>query len=545
MTKGTPPTALPLGFAALVLFGVLILPNHPEGLAWKAFFAAPLELPVILAGLVALGRWPGTRVIRGLLVAALTLITIQKCADMAMFTAFSRGFNPVADLSLVQAGVRLLAGSSGLALAALAVVAALAGVALVASVVWWATGVWAALAPGARMSRLSAAVTVLAAGVAVAQTGQAMRLWALPMALPGSATTARLGIERLDLAATTLTELRAFRAKAAADPYAGARGLLDRIDRDVMIVFVESYGRTSLDTRLFADLHRATLETAQARLAGLGLSMRSGFLQSPTRGGQSWLSHATLANGLWIDGQARYGAALASGRETIFHHAGRAGFHTAAVMPQITLDWPESASMGFETILPARDLGYAGKPFNWVTMPDQFTLTAFDRLLRDTTDNRPLFAQVVLASSHAPWVPVPDLIDWASVGDGRVFDAMASRGDPPEVVWRDHDRVRAQYRLAIDYSLRTVFDYAARHADTAPLMIVVGDHQAAGFVALDDRRDVPIHVIGPDHLVSRVAGWGWHPGLIPMPDTPVIAMDRLHGLLLDTFSTTPPGRTTP
>jgi hypothetical protein len=102
-------------------------------------------------------------------------------------------------------------------------------------------------------------------------------------------------------------------------------------------------------------------------------------------------------------------------------------------MPQITLDWPESARMGFETVLAAGDLGYAGLPFNWVTMPDQFTFAALDRLLRTASDDRPLFAQLALGSSHAPWVPVPDLVPWEEIGDGTIFNAMALSGDPPDV----------------------------------------------------------------------------------------------------------------
>jgi hypothetical protein len=284
-------------------------------------------------------------------------------------------------------------------------------------------------------------------------------------------------------------------------------------------------------------MHRVTLERSTERLAALGLAMRSGFVAAPTRGGQSWLSHATLANGLWIDDQTRYGAVLASGRETLFHIAARSGFRTAAVMPAITLDWPESARMGFGTVLAAKDLGYRGQPFNWVTMPDQFTLAALDRLLRTGAQDAPLFAQVALVSSHAPWVPVPSLLDWDSLGDGTVFDAVATSGDPPEVVWRDGDRVRAQYRLAIDYALSTVFDYAARHAGDPPLMLVLGDHQAAGFVALDERPDVPVHLIGPTHLVERAADWGWTPGLVPEATVPVRPMAELRDLFIRTFST--------
>ena len=112
------------------------------------------------------------------------------------------------------------------------------------------------------------------------------------------------------------------------------------IDRDVLIVFVESYGRTEpRHTALMPKTHRATLTEAEARLGALGLEMRSGLLSAPTRGGQSWLSHATFANGLWIADQTSYAAALASNRRSLFHIASDAGFRTAAVMPQITLDW--------------------------------------------------------------------------------------------------------------------------------------------------------------------------------------------------------------
>jgi hypothetical protein len=70
-------------------------------------------------------------------------------------------------------------------------------------------------------------------------------------------------------------------------------------------------------------------------------------------------------------------------------------------------------------------------------------------------------------------------------------------------------------------------------------MFVVGDHQAAGFVALDERPDVPVHVIGPPHLVELVAEWGWSPGLIPPEDAQVLPMDRMRDLILGTFTTGP------
>jgi hypothetical protein len=46
----------------------------------------------------------------------------------------------------------------------------------------------------------------------------------------------------------------------------------------------------------------------------------------------------------------------------------------------------------------------------------------------------------------------------------------------------------------------------------------VGDHQAAGFVAFDERPDVPVHVIGPDALVSATEAGGLDRGYDPVGD---------------------------
>lgn len=526
--------------AAAILHVVLVQPNHPAAMTWSALSVLALEWVFLLLALPIIGNGRAGQMLRGALVVALTVIVVLKAADFAMFTSFTRGFNPVGDLPLMAAAFRLLWGSIGL----LATIASVTGGILVilglAASLWWAMSVWAKVRLPSRAKPLAGVAAVLALGLAVADIGAIMARWQVPFNAPGTAFTARVGVERVVQIRNTLADLRAFNELARADPFAGRAGLLDRIDRDVLVIFIESYGRTSLDTPFYADMHRQILANATRRLDQAGLEMQSAYLSSPTRGGQSWLAHATFANGMWVDGQARYQAALASGRETLFHVANRSGFHTAAVMPAITLDWPEAAFMGFDSVLPAADLGYRGLPFNWVTMPDQFTLAALDRLLRDSPNDQPLFAQVALISSHAPWVPIPRLIPWEDLGDGTVFNEMAMSGDRPDVVWRDHDRVRDQYRMSITYALETVIDYAARHADNPPLMIVLGDHQAAGFIALDERSDVPIHLIGPPDLLTHALDWGWTPGMIPADDAPVLPMEAMRDLLLGTFSSAPP-----
>ena len=523
--------------AVVILDLLLIQPNHPAAVAWDALLLFPLELPAILLALLALGVSRAGVALRLALVAALTIIVVLKTADFIMFTSLNRGFNPLGDMPLVGYFYDLIVGNLGHAATIAVIVGAMLVIAGLAAALWWAMRVWSRLLLPRPLPALAAVAAVAAVGLVITDVGAKMGRWSTPFSYPGTAFSTRVAVERIETAQQTIADLRVFRAAAKNDPFAGQAGLFDLLDRDVIVVFVESYGRTSLDTPLYANLHRETLTNAQTQLEALGLAMSSTLLASPTQGGQSWLAHSTFASGLWIADQTSYRAALSSGRSTLFHLAGQSGFHTAAVMPQITLNWPEAQFMGFETILAEADLGYAGQPFNWITMPDQFTFAAMDRLLRNQrSDDRPFFIQMALGSSHAPWVPVPEVIDWNALGDGTVFDPLVAASDPPRVVWQDNNRVRAQYRLAVDYALQTVFAYAALHADNPPLMIIVGDHQAAGFIALDDRPHVPMHIVGPQPLVDLLSDANFTPGLVPPETTPVRRMDLMRAHILQALS---------
>jgi hypothetical protein len=524
-----------LALAALLLHLVLVQPNHPDAMTWGALRLFAHELPVILLAMLALPA--GVAVwVRGGLAVVLTAIAVLKIADFASFVAFNRRFNPVVDMNLVVSSWDLLSGTLGRGLAGVVVALAVVAVAGLAWGIWWATGVWARerLPRGWRIGAGVGAVAMTV--VAVADMGRMTGWWEMERNLPGTAFTARVGYEKATSWRRTLADLRAFRTAAATDPWVTNPPALDRTGTgDVIVVFIESYGRASVDNALYAPTHLATLAAAEAAIAATGAEMRSGWLRAPMTGGQSWLAHSSVGAGLWISDQTRYRSFLQSGRRMLWHKAQDAGFTTAAVMPAVVKDWPEAEVMGFDMILPAADLGYRGLPFNWVTMPDQFTLVALDRLVRDPVAER-VFAQVVLISSHAPWVPVPDMIAWEDVGDGTEFNAMATAGDPPEVVWRDRDRVREQYRLAVDYSLTAIMEYVARQGGEMPLFVILGDHQAAGFVAQSDSFDVPVHVIGPPEVIAAIDGWDFAPGLVPDAGFEAWPMDQFRDRFLAAFS---------
>lgn len=524
-----------LTLAGMFLFLVLVMPNHPDTIAFSALSRFPLELPVVLFGMIAFGarRW----LIWGVAVLLLA-VTFLKIADIGTFAAYNRTFNPIVDAFLIKAGIGLLSDSIGRPLAYAAIAAFLIAMALLFVMLLRSLRAWALVPARSTARRLALGATVVFGGWTIADAGHHLGHWKFGQSPPGTAWTSRLAINRVAQVQQTAADLAEFSRAAQRDPFAEMPGLLNGLGgRDVIVIYIESYGRASFDNPLYAPTHLATLERGQHSLETEGFAMRSGWLTSPTAGGQSWLAHGTLASGLWTTDHGRYNAMLGSGRKWLFHYAQQAGYRTAAIMPAITLAWPESSKMGFDLVFPAADIPYRGDRFNWVTMPDQFTLASYPQLLSD--DPRPDFIQIALISSHAPWVPVPDMVAWEDVGDGTIFNEMAARGPTPRDLWKNRDDVREAYRKAVDYALQATLAHVARRGGDAPLVIIAGDHQAAGFVAGSENRDVPVHMIGPADLIAQIADWGWTEGLIPAPDGPVRRMDTFRDDFLSAFSAAP------
>lgn len=524
--------ALFLALGALAVFAVLALPNHPSAFGWGAVMRWPLELPVILFLMMVLGR---RLIIVHAVALALLAVAVLKLADYAMFSAFDRPFNPVVDMPLIAAGFSFARDSLGLVVFVFAVSSAILLLALLYVLIVQGFAAWASLGRNAKTGLAAALIGAGCTGWAVADAGHHLSFWKLENSPPGTTRTARLAVNRVAEIQRTTRDLAEFRKAAGLDTYANQSGLLNKLDgRDVLLIWIESYGRSSFDNPLYAPTHLATLQSAQAEIARSGLAMKSGWLTSPTAGGQSWLAHGTLGSGLWTADNGRYQAMIDSGRKWLFHIAQAAGYRTAAVMPAITKDWPESRAMGFELVFNEAQIPYAGESFRWVTMPDQFTLAAYPDLL--PSDPRPDFVQIALISSHAPWTPIADVIPWQDVGDGTVFNEMAARGPTPEVMWKDRDAVRDAYRRSVDYVLQVVFSHVLQLSDDAPLVIVAGDHQAAGFVSGSDSKDVAVHMIGPPQVLDHIDHWRWTDGLIPASDIHVRRMDSFRDNFIAAFS---------
>jgi hypothetical protein len=147
-------------------------------------------------------------------------------------------------------------------------------------------------------------------------------------------------------------------------------------------------------------------------------------------------------------------------------------------------------------------------------------------------------AEITLVSSHAPWEPIPRLVDWKDVGDGSVFNGMAKTDDPPQaILTRAPGRVHADYRAAIEYSLTSLISYVETYGDKNLVVIFLGDHQPSPIVTgYGVSRDVPITIVTGDRSVlNKISSWGWQDGLRPNTHAPVWRMDAFRDRFLTAF----------
>ena len=244
----------------------------------------------------------------------------MKVLDIGFFTAFDRPFRPVDDSSYVGIGIETLRDAIGsvergprrrrrrpcssLALLAVPVLALLRVTRVAAGHRGWA----------------------LRAAAVLGVVWVVLRVAGAPVA---SSSAAALAVDEVQAVRTGLQDRAALAREIAHDRFRatpGNRLLTGLRGKDVLLVFVESYGRVAVQGSSFSPRIDAVLDQGTAQLRAAGFSSRSAFLTSPTFGGLSWLAHSTLQSGIRVDGQRRYDQLVENDRLTLTRAFKRAGW---------------------------------------------------------------------------------------------------------------------------------------------------------------------------------------------------------------------------
>ena len=520
--------------ALLLVWAALVAPNQPSDLTLGAFARLPLELLVVVA-LAALLPATLRRVLAVVAGAVLGLVVLMKILDMGFFTAFDRPFKPVDDSGYLGIGIETLSNAIGSSSANLVV--AVAAVFIVALLALPALALL-------RVTRIAAGHRgwALRAATALAVAWVALRVVGAPVA---SSSAADLAIDKVQAVQTGLADRTTFAREIARDRFSatpGNRLLTDLRGKDVLLVFIESYGRVAVQDSSVSPRIDAVLDRSEAQLRAAGFSSQSAFLTSPTFGGLSWLAHSTLQAGVRVDGQRRYDQLVENDRLTLTRAFKRAGWRAVGAMPGNRRAWPEGSTFyHYDRIYDRRNFGYRGPGFGVAPMPDQYTLMALQRRELGRRERPPLFAEVDLISSHAPWTRIPRFIPWDDVGNGSIYDRLPAEKATRASLFGDSERARAAYGHSIEYSLSTLFSFVERYGHDDLVLVVLGDHQPATIVAGQGAsHDVPISVIAHDpKVMGQIAGWGWQDGISPSPQAPVWPMAAFRDRFLSAFGSSP------
>ncbi|HEX5469585.1 MAG TPA: CDP-alcohol phosphatidyltransferase family protein [Gaiellaceae bacterium] len=522
----------------LIVWLALVAPDQPSRLTPSAFVRLPLEGLVVVALALALPA-AARRAVAWVAGPVLGLLVVVKVLDIGLYTAFDRPFDPIADWRYTGIAIETLSDSVGSRDAYLVVAAA--ALLIVALLVLTTLAVLrlTRVAAGHRRPSLHA-VTALGAAWVLCWAVGAQLVSGVPIA---STSAAGLAVDEVRAVRAGIRDRAIFAREIQRDRFRatpGDRLLTSLRGKDVILAFVESYGKVAVQGSSFSPQVDALLDDGTERLRAAGFHARSAFLTSPTFGGASWLAHSTLQSGVWVNRQWRYDQLVASDRFTLSQAFKRAGWRTVDDVPANDRDWPQGSFYGYDKVYDQRNLGYRGPKFAYAPMPDQYVLLALQRHELANRDRRSLFAEVDMVSSHAPWTRIPELVDWDDVGDGSVFKSMPGGNVSTAALWSDGDAVRAAYGRSIEYSLNSLLSFVEHYGDDKLVLVVLGDHQPSTVVTglrPDLSHDVPISVIAHDPAVlRRIAGWSWEEGLQPSPQAPVWPMSGFRDRFLSAFS---------
>ena len=527
--------------AAVIVFVALVVPDNlsrPRADVFLpgAFLRIPLEGIIGFALLIVLPT-KARRVVALLLGAGLGIVTLLKMTDMGFRAVLARRFDPVLDGPLFGNGFDYLNETYGKVAAIAILVAVVALVLAMVAVVALSVQRLAGVAARFRKPAIGAAGALLAAWVVFALVGT--QLYPLsPVASTGNAGLIKAealqipkSLRDQDLF-TAESKIDAFRNVPAGQRLVGLRG------KDVVISVVESYGRSALENPKMDKVIEPALTVGAQQLTAAGFSTKSGWLTSSTYGGGSWLAHASFQSGLWINNQGRYRQLTASNRLTLTSAFQQAGWHTVGVEPGNHRAWPEAKFYGYDEVYDARNLGYEGPQFGWSSMPDQYTLSSFQKNVYGKT-HAPLMAEITLTSSHSPWTVIPNMVDWNTIGNGSVFDPMAKQVQDRTSLWQSSGEVRTQYAKSIAYTMTALTSWASTYGDDNLVMIFFGDHQPVSTVSgVGADHDIPITIVAKDKTVlDRISSWGWADGIKPTPTTPAWKMNEFRDKFLTAFGT--------
>lgn len=284
---------------------------------------------------------------------------------------------------------------------------------------------------------------------------------------------------------------------------------------DVYLMVLESYGQVVTDDPNLRKQYQPFMENMERQLKNQGWTMRTQMSESPVFGGGSWLSLASIHNGLWIPNQESFDAlplAMKQKSRLVDLLEGW-GYETLGLMPgnrhEISAGVGTSVAYGYQEMLEWRDIPYRGEPNAYAWIPDQYSM-GWTFSNRPLPMDRPRLFFFMSTNSHAPWKGTPPVLE-----NWRDLDQLKTEAEKQPSWWKFLENFqsaveltqqsqvdREAYLKSIFYEWNVVAENLPQISKRPSVVIVIGDHQP--YFADPAHRTSPVHVLTSDPRMLSV-----------------------------------------
>lgn len=518
--------------ALFVLNFVLTFHNVWPTLAITTRFELSVEIAILVLTLAifAYFKRPASNTVLILLAMLLTLMTIARYLEVTAPALFGRGINLYWDAQYVPHVAQMLAeAASPLQLTGLIVGSLVFLVLIFFALLYALRCVSGHLGNTNERHYLTGIMSVLTIAYFMGHVNQpihTLRYFSLPLS--------KTYWSQLQFINSVMAN-EAIDLLPAGDPL-GDFNLARLEGNDVIVEFIESYGAVAFDNPVFVQAINPALQDFASSVDQTGRRIVSAYIQSPTFGGNSWLSHSSFMTGLNIDHLASYNLLVTQSRPTLTDKFRTHGYRSVALMPGLKADWPEGAFYGFDDIYGEKEIDYRGPEFGWWKIPDQYSLQRLHQLEVTSQTRQPLFMFFTAITPHMPFRPTPPYQpDWGRLVSNEPFEQQAvekSLSLLPE--WTN---LGPSYTGTLNYTFSYISGYLRNTPDADFTWVILGDHQPAASVSgLNARWDVPVHIVSRnDEIIEALITLGFTEGVRPQAQ-PISNMHEIPSLLLGAFS---------
>ncbi len=307
---------------------------------------------------------------------------------------------------------------------------------------------------------------------------------------------------------------------------------LDKKKPNIIIIFIESYGRILFDEQELFPTYKKIMGDKLSTISQNGYQAVSALSTAPVTGGGSWLSYTSFSIGFNLNSKILFHNFLKNNKLEQYIHLykwlSQQGYknyrlNSLFTSNQSSVPWDLYTSFfAVDKWIRFEDLNYNGILYGFgPAPPDQYSLNYTLQLIRDKQKD-PFSLFFISKNSHNPFLlPHNIMEDWRRWGEINGENQPSRFFQKPTL---------GNYEKAINYQLDYIFQII-NNSSQNDLFIIIGDHQPPALAT--EGFETPVHIISKDStFIKGFENYGLTSGLLPDKTKTPLKHEGLYTMLL-------------